>query len=136
MIPLYGCNASGNTIRTLDEVGLDTDMGAAFVAWLKSGVFDPGPASAWATLRTTAQVVAVGGSANVRITPIGDGAEYTDQAQDFALSSTGGPEQVLDAHADVPAARFQVKVEVLTHTGITELGESDQWLVIRRPSRL
>lgn len=136
MIPLYGANASGNTVLQLDDTGTDTDLGsAAFTASLTSAPFDGGNASGYETLRRLVQIVVVGSSATVVVTPTGDGSDYTGQAYTKNLVSTGGVEQVVEAPVQVPGTRFQMKVQVTAHVGKTELGEADMWFVGRRTTR-
>jgi hypothetical protein len=135
MIRLYGCNASGASLLSIDDTSLDTDQGSDFTAMLRTAPFDAGLATGWSTLREFAQVVSVGGSATMVVTPLGDGAEYTDQAQTHSLSATAGEDQLTESPLFVPATRFQVQVAVTAHSGRTELGEADQVFIPRRSGR-
>jgi hypothetical protein len=135
MIRLYGCNAAGANILSIDDTALDTDQGAAFTASLRTAPFDAGLATGWSTLREFAQVVSVAGTATVTVTPLGDGAEYTDQAQTHALTAAAGEDQLTESPLFVPATRFQAQVAVTAHSGRTELGEADQVFIPRRSGR-
>lgn len=128
-------NATGATILSLDDATVDTDQGAQVQASFTSTAFDSGPADGFSTLRRLVQAVALGNTATVVITPIGDGSEVTGQAASFALSATNGTVQVLDAPTMVPGTRFQQKVAVTAHAGSVEFGEADQWFVHRRSTR-
>lgn len=135
MIRLFGCNAGGNTILSLDDATLDTDRGQDFRAWLLTAAFDTGPASGWATLRRFVQAVTTGGTLTLVVTPSGDGAEFGDQATTHSLSAVQGTEHLTETPLAVPGTRFQLLVEITAHTGLAELGESDQWFVVRRTGR-
>lgn len=135
MIRLYGCNASGASILSIDDTTLDDDQGADFTAWLRTAPFDAGLATGWSTLREFAQVVSTAGSVTLEVTPVGDGSEYTDQKQTHSIVSTDGEEQLTESPLFVPGTRFQVKVAVTAHEGRTELGEADQLFIPRRSGR-
>lgn len=135
MIALFAANATGNTVLSLDEPGVDTDQTNDFTARLRSAPFDQGPASGFGTLRRVAQAVAVSGDVTLTLMPIGDGADFTGQKVTLELDPVDGPEQLAEAEFFVPATRYGVEIAVTEHEGETELGESDQWIVPRRMSR-
>lgn len=135
MIPLYAANASGNTVISLDEEGLDTDQGSAFTAQMRCSPFDAGPASWFGTLRRLAQAIVLGTSATVEVVPFGDGQEFSDQLDSRSLTAVEGLEQLVETLCFVPGTRFQVEVRIPAHVGRTALGEADQWFNYRRSGR-
>jgi hypothetical protein len=135
MITLAAANATGATLLVLDDPSVDADQGTAFSASFTPAAFDMGLASGFGTLRRLIQTIAISGPVSVAITPVGDGAEYTSQAVSFTLATEDGAEQEIEAPVWVPATRFQFRVNVTNHEGITEFGESDQWFVVRRERR-
>lgn len=132
---MAAASATSNALYTIDDPTVDTDLGAQFTAHLRSAPFDFSTATGWSTLRRLVQSVAISGPVTVVVTPSADGQDFTGQAKTASLVTTDGPEQVVEAHAQVPGTRFRVIVDITSHVGRTELGESDQWLISRRTTR-
>lgn len=135
MILLYGANATGATILSLDDPEVPTDQGAEFEARLKSATFDTGPAAGFATFRRATQAVAVEGTATVTISVDGDGGNVSTQDYAETLDAAEGPEQLIEAPYDIGGTRFSVSVVVSAHDAAVELGEADQLFVKRRGTR-
>lgn len=136
MIPLFYCNASGATICSLDDPAVDTDLGSAFTASVVSTQFAAQPPQGFSRLRRLSQVVSIGTSATIKLTPIADDSENPDDAQTSGFTSvTDGATPTAVAHTANPGSRFQVKTEVTAHVGKCELGEAEQLVVPRRSLR-
>lgn len=136
MIPLFYCNATGATLVSLDDPAVDTDLGSAFTASLTSVQFTPQPPQGVSRLRRLTQVVSIGTSATVKLTPIADDATNPDDTQTSNFtSSVDGATPIAVAHTANTGSRFQAKVEVTAHVGACELGEAEQLVVPRRSLR-
>jgi hypothetical protein len=135
VIPLFGCNASGANIFSLDDPAVYQDQGADFTASFLSVAVTPQPPEGESKLRRAVQNVAIGTSATVKITPIADTNENVDDAQTFTLSSiVDGASPTIEAKTANQGSRFQVKTEVTAHVGLCELGEAEQWTVTKLSS--
>lgn len=129
-------NATGVTLLTLDDPSVDTDQGSDFTASLLPVAFTPQPPEGESKLRRAVQSIGIGTSATLVLTPVVDGNENPDDAQTFNLASTSDPaNSTVEAHTANQGSKFQVKVEVTSHVGNTELGEAEAWTVSKLSSR-
>jgi hypothetical protein len=137
MIPLYVLNASGATIFSLDDPGIDTDQGVAFTAAFVTVAITPQPPEGESKLRKIVQNVSITTSATVRITPIADTNESSADAQTFNLASTtDGASPTVEAHVANQGSRFQSRIEVTAHVGQCQLAEGELWTVPKLSSRV
>lgn len=132
-VALWGFPKGTNQIIRLDDTSLVTDEGAAMpTPYFLSGDVDFGLAGGEGRLRRIVQAVTLGGDATVKITPIANGGEVTDQAESFALATTGGAEQRIEHPVASLATRHAVKVELTAHAAAFAFGEADLFLIPRR----
>lgn len=133
MIPVYCFPRGTNTVIQVDDPSVVTDEGAAMeTPFFLTAPVDNGPAGGTSRMRHVAQVIILAGSTSVRLTPVVNGSEDPAQADTFALVTTDGPEQVVDAFQAVTGTRFQVKGEVTALAGACGFGEADITLIPKR----
>lgn len=131
MIQLFGANASGATLLSLDDPRLDTDRGATFIASMTPADFDLGPeGQGMSTLRQWIQQLTIGQSATVVATPMTDGVVGVPYSENF-IAADGG-EQQIEVDLFEQGRRATVVFEVTAHVGVTELGDADQEFIPRR----
>lgn len=132
-IGLFGTAAGSNTIVQVDDPTVWTDEDAAMPTpfYVTSDV-DQGPAGGTGRLRQVIQALTIAGATSVRITPIANGAEVTDQAETFTLATMDGSEQRVEHHVASLATRHAVKVEVISFSAAVTFGEGDLVMVPRR----
>mgnify|MGYP000252215578 CR=1 FL=1 len=132
-IGIFGSAASSNTIAQVDDPTVWTDEGSAMPTpyWVTSDV-DQGPAGGTSRLRALVQALTIAGATSIRVTPIADGAEVTDQAETFALVTGDGSEQRLEHMVASSATRHAMKVEVTSFGAGVTFGEGELLLVPRR----
>lgn len=138
MIPMYGVEAHGGRIVSLDDEAVVKDLtnsagvgGNAYVPYIISAPFDGG-VGGWSTLRRAVQHVHADGAVTVDVTPYKDEQE-TDQtiSRDLAI----GDNFIVDAPLKVGGTTFAVKVELSDFDAAAELGKADQYFVARRRRR-
>lgn len=132
-IGLFGAAAGSNTLVQLDDTTVWTDEGSAMpTPYVVTADVDSGPAGGSARLRAIVQALTIAGATSVRVTPIADGMEVTDQAETFSLLTTDGTEQRIEHMVASMATRHAVKLEVTSLESAVTLGESDLLLMRRR----
>jgi len=132
-IALFGAAAGTNAIVQLDDPTVWTDEGVAQpTPYYVTADEDQGPAGGAGRLRQIIQALTIAGATSVRVTPIANGSEVTDQAETFALVTTDGSEQRIEHAVASMATRHAVKVEVTSFAAAVVFGESDLVMVPRR----
>lgn len=133
MIALFGAAEGSNVILRLDDVALVEDEGEAMpTPYLLSLDVDFGRAGGMGRLRRITQALSIGAATTVRVTPIANGGEQTDQAESFALATVDGAEQRVEHMVASVGTRHAVKLEFVALEGAASLGECDLHLVPRR----
>lgn len=132
-IALFGASAGSNTLVQVDDPTVTTDEDAAMLTpYYVTADTDQGPAGGQGRLRQIIQALTIAGATSVRVTPIANGAEVTDQAETFALVTTDGTEQRIEHFVASMATRHAVKVEVTSFGAAVTFGEGDLVMVPRR----
>ncbi len=118
---------------SMDDPGVDTDLGTAFTASIVPTAWEPDVPAGESRLRRVEQGVQITSSATVKITPITDGAESSSDIQTFSFSSiTDGQNCVANARTSNVGAKHQARIEVTAHVGSCEL---DGLLFVAMPKR-
>lgn len=132
-IGLFGAAAANNTIAQVDDPTVWTDEGSAMPTpyWVTSDV-DQGPAGGTSRLRALVQALTIAGATSIRVTPIADGAEVTDQAETFSLTTGEGTEQRIESMVASSATRHAMKVEVTSFNTAVTFGEGELLLSPKR----
>jgi len=134
MIPVYYAVASGNTVNTLDDPSVDTDLGSAFTAEIITS-HRAVPNYAWLEFRWHNQNVTVQTSATFTFTPVTDGdVSDTDMISTTKSGSAVG-EQRIEFPAFKFASRIQSRIRVTAHSGLVEMGDHEFVLIPRRKQR-
>ncbi len=138
-IPLYGCEAHGGQVITLDDEAVVKDQaalagtgGSAYAAFVLSTIFDVGLDGGYAKFRRTVQHVHADGAATVVMTPYSDQQESGSTISD-TLSIGANP--VVTAPVNESGTNFQVKQTVSVFNAAVELGKAQQYVVPRRSAR-
>ena len=116
-------------LGAFDELGVDTDRGAAFTARLSGHPLAPA-ASGDYKLRRIIQWVTIASDAVVVVTPVADGVAQSDQAFTASLLLVNGTEQRIEVPTSVRGRRFSAVVEVTS--GVASLGEAELVLLPKR----
>lgn len=132
-IGLFGAAAGSNTLVQLDDPTVWTDEDAAQpTPTFITADIDQGPAGGTGRLRQIIQALTIAGATSVRITPIANGSEVTDQAETFTLATMNGTEQRIEHFVASMATRHAIKVEVTSFAAAVTFGEGDLVMVPRR----
>lgn len=135
-IPLYGVQAQGPHIYSLDDQGVVTDGadldGSGGVAYVCTMITVPFAASAYARLRRLVQSVPHDGAATVTFTPWRD-LQETGQAivRPLAISDN----HIVTVPLSATGSEFQIAVEVSAFDAAAELGTGEVTVVSRRTQR-
>lgn len=128
MIPLYGGQAGGGKIYSLDDPNVVTDGaaldgtgGTAFVPFLVSTSLLGALTLGFNALRRFFQRVAHDGTATFRFTPFRDGQQSGTGISRTVLLSDPGP---INVPLNEPGSDFHMKIEVLTYSAPVALGDA------------
>ena len=113
-----------------DEIGVDTDRGQPFDAWVRGHPMAPA-ASGDYKLRRIVQWVTLSGDAVVAITPVTDGVAASDQRYEVALSLSNGPEQRVEVPVSVRGRRFASRVDLVSGVAASA-GEAEMVMLPKR----
>jgi hypothetical protein len=138
MIPLYGVEAHGGRIITMDDEAVVKDLadadgsgGTAYAPFLTSTPFDAG-VGGWSTLRRVVQHVHPDGAVSIDITPIRD---QNESGQVISRDIATGENFVVTAPMQATGTTFSVKITLSDFDAAAELGKAEQWVVPRRSGR-
>ena len=135
-IPLYGVEAHGGRIVTLDDDAVEQDL--ANSSGVGGNDYDcyvistPFVGEGWGTFRRAVQHVHHDGAVTVETTPIRDEQET---GQTITDSLAIGDNYVVTAPLLVSGSSFAVKVALSDFDAPAELGRAEQWVVPRRRER-
>lgn len=113
-----------------DEIGVDTDRGASYSAWIRGHPMAPA-ASGDYKLRRLIQWVTLSGDAVVAVTPVADGVAVSDQRYEIPLSLANGPEQRLEVPVSVRGRRFAARVDLVSGVAASA-GEAEMVMLPKR----
>lgn len=135
-IPLYGAQAHGGKLVSLDDqavvadlAALDGSGGSAYTGRFRSTPFG---GLGWSTLRRFVQRVTQLGSATVKVTAFRDGQQT---AQTITRALAVGAPGVVTAPLAARGSAFQVEVEVSAFSDEVQFGDAEMTPVVRRTQR-
>ena len=138
-LPLYGVEAHGGQVITLDDEAVVKDQasssgsgGSAYIAFVLSTIFDVGLDGGYSRFRRAVQHVHADGAATVDITPYRDQQESGSSIQRVLAI---GANPVVTAPLSETGTNFQVKVALSSFDAAAELGKAQQYVVPRRSVR-
>lgn len=138
-IPLYGVQAHGGKILSLDDPAVVKDLAAlngsggnAYAGRFRSTPLPGSTVLGWSRFRRFIQRVFHLGAATLKVTPYRD-EQPTGQTitRVLAVSDIG----VVTAPLAATGSAFQVEVEVSGFTAEVQLGDAEAWIVPRRSER-
>lgn len=139
MIPLYGFQAGGGKVYSLDDqtvvkdgAALDGSGGTAVVPFFVSAPLGVQFTMGYNKLRRLMQRLAKLGTVSIRTTGIRDGlSSATAVSRTLGLSDIG----IINVPLNDAASDFQVKVEVMSYTAEVAFGDSEVYVVPKREFR-
>ncbi len=138
-LPLYAVEAGSGQVITLDDEAVVNDQaalagtgGSAYVAFVKSTIFDRGLDGGYARFRRAVQHVHADGAVTVVTTPFRDQQESGNTITDTLAI---GANPIVVAPISETGTNFQVKHELNTFNAAVELGKALQYVVPRRSVR-
>lgn len=139
MIPLYGVQAHGGKIISLDDPAVVKDLAAAdgsggnaYVGYVLSTQLPGSVPGGYSRFRRLQQRVPHDGGVTVTITPWRDGQD-TGQEIERELEVADNP--VVIAHVSVTGSDFQVKIALSDFDAPAALGEAAVTIIPRRSER-
>lgn len=137
-IPIYGAEAHGGRIITLDDEAVVKDLANAsgvggndYEPFVVPTPFDAG-IGGWSTFRRATQHVHAEGNVTVEMTPIRD---EQDTGQTITRTLSTGDDFMVGAPFKVGGTTFQLRIVLKDFDSAAELGKSEQWIVPRRRVR-
>lgn len=138
-LPIYGCEAGGGRIITMDDEAVYKDLASAagaggnnYTPELMSTTFDVGRDGGYSKLRRLTQHAHHTTGVTVDQTPIRD---EQDTGQTIQRVLATGANFVVIAPVSVTGTNFQHKVSLSAFTAAVELGKAQQWVIPRRSER-
>ena len=135
-IPMYAVEAhSGNIISidddtvVKDQAALNGSGGSAFVAFLKSVVFDQELDGGYSRFRRAVQHVHADGAVTIDFVPYRDQNESGSSIQQTLAV---GDSAIVTANLNESGTNFNVKVSLSAFDAKVELGKAEQFVVPRR----
>lgn len=138
-LPIYGVEAHGGQVITLDDEAVVKDQaalagtgGTAYEAFILSTIFDQGFDGGISKFRRAVQHVHADGAVTVVTTP------YRDQQESGSTISrtlATGANPIVIAPVSEVGTNFQVKHTVSAFDAAVELGKAQQYVVPRRSRR-
>ena len=138
-LPLYGMEAHGGQIITMDDESVMNDQaalagtgGSAIVPYIVSSIFDLGIGGGYEKFRRNTQHVHTLGGVTVTQTPYRD---EQDTGNSIADTLATGANPIVIAPFNESGSTFQVKVAISVYDAAVELGKSEQLVIPRRTQR-
>ncbi len=138
-IPIYGCEAGGGRIITMDDEAVYKDLANAagaggnnYTPELVSTSFDVGLDGGYSKLRRLDQHVHHTTGVTVDQTPSVDEQDTGQTIQDVLAT---GANFLVTAPVAVTGTNFRHKISLSAFTAAVELGKALQWVIPRRSQR-
>ena len=129
-LPLYGVEAGGGKVFSLDDEAVVQDQGVGITAYILSSIFDLG--DGYAKLRRLVQHVHVDDTVSLQVTPYRD---EVDTGNSITTSLAVGDSPIVVTPLNESGTNFQVKVAFIGLRSATEIGKAEISVIPRRTQR-